>query len=359
MRTHDVLAERFHVWADDFESTAPMYAELARCTADEPELLHLLARAPVEQQLPVLLFASVHALVLAEPDLELGAFYPSVRGGIARPDGAFNAFRSLCLDRQHDIERLVTTRVTQTNEIGRCRLFLPALSQLEPGLGPLSLVDVGASAGLNLFLDHYRYSFTADHHVGPPTGVELVGEFRGGAQPTQISIPDITGRLGIDRFPVDLSDADERTWLRACIWPEQAQRLRRLDAAIEVALSMPPTIRAGDATAELASAIDTALHVGHPVVMNSWVLNYLSASERKAYFAELNRLGQRHDLTWVFAESPDLCSDVPFPAHPIRPQLTLLMLVTWRDGERSVRHLADCHPHGEWLHWVDEPVSWS
>jgi hypothetical protein len=357
MDSFEHLAGKFEEWAQDFHRVAPMYAGLARGIAGDPELLALLAEAPEEQQLPVLLFASVHSLVLAEPELAMAAFYPSVRAGVSTFDGAFEAFRELCRSRRADIAALVTTRATQTNEVGRCRLYLPALSLIAGELGPLSLVDVGASAGLNLFLDRYHYAFMPGGEVGTTSEVTLTCQVRGERRPTRLDMPVVAGRLGIDRSPIDLGDRDDRNWLRACVWPEQTERLQRLDAAIAIALSMPAEIRRGDATTSLDDAIAVARQSGHPVVMNSWVLNYLSTHERRSYVAELDRIGARTELSWVFAESPRLCEGLPWPANPHRPDLTALMLVSWRQGTRSVRHLADCHPHGEWLRWVDEPVS--
>ncbi|MCA1480838.1 DUF2332 family protein, partial [Bradyrhizobium sp. NBAIM08] len=63
---------------DDFASSVPMYADLARRIANDDELLALLGHAPAEQRLPVLLFASVHSLVLADPTVALGQYYASV-----------------------------------------------------------------------------------------------------------------------------------------------------------------------------------------------------------------------------------------------------------------------------------------
>ncbi len=64
------LASAFREWSDAFVRSVPMYAGLAARIADDPELLDILAHAPLEQQLPVLLFNAVHSLVLEDPTLE-------------------------------------------------------------------------------------------------------------------------------------------------------------------------------------------------------------------------------------------------------------------------------------------------
>ena len=58
---------------------------------------------------------------------------------------------------------LLATRTTQTNEVGRCGLFLPVFGMLADEVGPLGHIDVGTSGGLNLLLDRYEYRYrTAD-----------------------------------------------------------------------------------------------------------------------------------------------------------------------------------------------------
>lgn len=355
MNWHTRLSASFTQFAVDFDRAVPMYATLAREIGGDPELIDILGQAPPEQQFPVLLFAAVHALVLDEPSLALGEYYPSVTPN-PRVGDVFSVFRSLCLDRREQLVSTVATRATQTNEVGRCRFYLPALSRLARETGPLSLVDVGASAGLNLFVDRFRYSYGHEFTLGPTSNVVLSGDFRGDVRPQTLTMPAVVGRLGIDRSPLVLSDRTDRTWLKACVWPEQLERFKRLEAAIDIAGSENFEIRRGDAVHELASAVHDARTAGHPVVMNSWVLNYLTPEHRLDYVNELDRLGSVADQSWVFAESPQLCDHLPFPADPVRPNSTLLMLVTWRSGVRTVRHLADCHPHGEWVHWIDEPV---
>ena len=73
-------------------------------------------------------------------------------------------FADFCHLHRAAIERLVATRSTQTNEVGRCSALLPGLcliaSQYEWN-EPLSLLDLGTSAGLNLLFDDYAYTYRA------------------------------------------------------------------------------------------------------------------------------------------------------------------------------------------------------
>jgi hypothetical protein len=242
-------------------------------------------------------------------------------------------------------------RSTQTNEVGRCALFVPALGIVAEEVGALALVDVGTSGGLNLQLDRYEYRYEPGGRVGRDSSVVLVCGTRGDVSVPR-RLPEITGRIGLDRTPIDVADPVAARWLTACVWPDQADRFHRLEAAIAIACADPPEIRAGDAVDDLGATVGRARRHGHPVVLNSWVLNYLPDDRRVAYVDELDRIGADHDLTWVFAESPALCPGLPFPTGPADQHVTALVLVRWRDGRRSASHLGIAHPHGYWLHWA-------
>ncbi len=54
------LTRRFRESAATTSNRAPLYRALSSGIADDPDLVRLLRHAPVEQQLPVLLFASAH-----------------------------------------------------------------------------------------------------------------------------------------------------------------------------------------------------------------------------------------------------------------------------------------------------------
>ncbi len=252
------------------------------------------------------------------------------------------------------LRTLLATRTTQTNEVGRCAIFLPALGLLGDEVGPLGLLDVGASGGLNLLLDRYEYRYESHAgvvaRVGGPSPVVLEAATTGPV-PVPARLPVIAVRLGIDQHPIDVSDDDEARWLEACVWPDQPDRFHRLVAAIEIARQTPPELLAGDAVTSLAAGVESVGASAHPVVTNSWVLNYLTAEDRIAYLDELDRIGAHRDLSWIYVEAPALIPELPNGPDAKDPHRTVLSVARWRSGRRSVEHLATCHPHGFWIHW--------
>ncbi len=164
-------------------SDAPLYADLAAGIADDPALAGLLLAAPPPQRLPVLLFASVHWLLLADPTAPLARFYPNLpvppnsSGG--RRSSAIDAFRDFCVERSGELAELLSTRRTQTNEIGRSALFVPSFGELAAECGPLAHVDVGASAGLNLLIPHYDFVYDPGGTVTSGSTVTITCSTRG------------------------------------------------------------------------------------------------------------------------------------------------------------------------------------
>lgn len=363
MADADELAERFRHFAVTAATLrAPLYARLSEYIADDSALVALLGHAPEQQQIPVLLLNGVHSLLLGDRTgqraSQLAAHYPNLAGAddVAHGDPA-RLFREFALEHAAELQALLATRSTQTNEVGRCAQFLPVLGLLETELRtadgdtvPLAHVDVGTSAGLNLQLPRYAYDYVPGGRVGGPSPVELRCSARGPV-PVPAAMPSIVRSIGLDRDPIDVLDDDEVRWLEACVWPDQADRFARLVAAIAMARADPPDVRKGDAVDDLASVVSEAAGHGHPVVTNSWVLNYLPDHARLAYVAELGRLGSEGDLSWIIAEAPAQTPGLPVISIDPDEQNTVISLVRWRGGTRTTQRLGTAHPHGAWVNW--------
>ena len=180
---------------------APLYRALSNGIADDLDLVRLLRHAPVEQRLPVLLFACTHYLLLDEPDSELAQWYPNLTTDHRSPDdpALMPTFKRFVDDRERALVDLLATHKTQTNEVGRCGSFLPALALIADEMGPLGHLDIGASGGLNLLLDQYEYHFSDKpvpgaertvHVVGGPSEVVLDVTTRGPV-PLPDRVPDV------------------------------------------------------------------------------------------------------------------------------------------------------------------------
>ncbi len=324
------LAFKFRAFAErEVVATSPLYAAICRAVADRPDVLSLLLGATGGQRRPNLLLAAVHYLLLQGGDGELARYYPSL-GGTRRPDAACGElFAEFALAHRVEVEALIRSRRIQTNEVGRCTGLLLALGLLAE---PLALIDVGASAGLNLNLDRYGYDY-GEH--GCLTGEEaapvLRCQVRRGQPPVPAHIPRICWRVGIDLAPLDPADAATGRWLDALIWPEHIERRQTLRQALAVARRHPVEVRCGDAVELLPVVVAEAPKGATLVVTHANTLAYFSISQR----LRLAELCHQARAAVVSLEGE--------PGQPWHRNLLQL------DG----RTLAICDPHGAWIEWTE------
>jgi len=361
------LAEQFRRFALGVgRDGAARYAAIAEGVASDEALLALVAGAPPDQRRPNILLAAVHFLLLSGIDDPLAAHYPTVlawRGedpAGARPEHAdpFGAFAAFCVRHREAVAQLVATRATQTNEVGRCRAILPALSTVAARAGaPVGVVELGAAAGLNLLFDRYGYDFDGVPSGDTSSPVQLRCEVREGRPPT--ALPPVAARVGLDRRPVDVRDDDQARWLLACQWPDHLDRFEIARQALAVSRSVadPPVLRRGDAVADLASVVAEVPGDAHLCVLHTWVAAYLTPEDQRALCDAVAAVASTRPVSWLFAEAPYEVPGLPVPPPPggrVRGATALVLVEESPGAARVARRLADVHAHGRWLHWYGD-----
>ena len=337
-----------------------VYERLSEGIAGDEDTLRLLMQTPQEQRRPSLLLAAVNLLLASHPDSALAAYYPT-HGGLRPVDARlFPAFSAFCAEHRGDLVRLLREGSTQTNEIRRCVALRAGLAHVQRRWpGPLALAEAGASAGLNLLFDRYRYRLGGDKPTSAASQVVIGCQPRGSAPAGQVlgAIPEVTSRLGIDREPVNLADPAARAWLEAFIWPEQTDDLATLRAAIDVARTAPAlAVVRGDATTDTARLL-SGLPGDEPVVVfTASLLSYLTPGGRAAFADQLRLAAGRRPVAWVFAEAPGLAATMnltaPALAGPLAQRNTLYLVGASLQGpgnghDDSLLALAD--PYLRWL----------
>lgn len=246
------LAERMRRPADALlrDGRSPLYEVLIRGAADDLAgggvVAELFADVPTPPgSVPALrLMAALHRVVLAGDAPDLAGYYPSA-GGRRAPDGAWPVAAAVLRDRFAQIRDLLGRRV-QTNEPGHAAALYGGLLWLtERHELPIHLLQLDACAGLHLTVDRY----------GLRVGGALLGD---AASPLTFEEPwigspvhdppgaaralRIVGRAGCDSAPLDAASAEDRLTLRSYLWPDEPERLARLDAALAIAASDPPAV---------------------------------------------------------------------------------------------------------------------
>jgi hypothetical protein len=317
--------------------------------------------APPLQRLPVLWFACLHRVCLEHPKDPLSAFFSDVCPSAEefRTPESLQAedLQAFCERHRTVLSDLLSTRNTQTNEVGRCAALLPVILQIEEETNrPILLLDVGTSAGLNLHLDKYNYRYDPGIEIlVDPVAPLLHCGLRGNHAAPQ-RVPRIVARRGIDTNPLDVTDPDDMLWLRSCVWADQIDRSRILTQAIDIARRHAVDIYRADATTDLAPHLHAMLEMaseqqGHLILVTTWVLSYLSTEQIAAFEAVLDDFGRNHDFTWLGAEQPDQVLPIRIATESDSQHLTHIVTRRWRSGIAEQTTWATAHPHGYWMHW--------
>jgi hypothetical protein len=299
-------------------TTSPLYQSLSRTVAANGLLLDLAGRGRPGQYPTFLFFGAVHRLLLRGADHRLARFYPSIAGASAlSPADAGPALVSFCQAFETELKETISTRLVQTNQVQRAlglRLGLATIARDVPG--PVHLIEVGASAGLNLRFDRYGYQVGGRRYGDLTSPVQLIADLHGTAPLADLDVlPQVASVLGVDLSPVDVLDPDARGWLEALVWPENHRQRALLTAAFALAAADPPPIRAGDAI-DLLPAIAAELPAGQPrVVFHSATRMHVPADRLEAFDTAIARLNDTGPLWWLSIEGSADPDPRPRPAR--------------------------------------------
>lgn len=259
--------------ADDLDRGGPT-AEICRGHLDAPraDALHLR------------LLAGIFRVVLRGQAPDLADFYPCL-GGTGDPRDAWPVVQPVLVDHRDELRRALDLP-PQTNEVGRTACLLIGLF-LALGRRPypaIRLLEVGASAGLALGVDRYRFTGrgwawgSADSPLTLETGAD-------GVVPRRFTV---TERRGCDLAPVDVTTPDGADHLASFVWPFDLERHRRLAAAVEVTRRYPVTVDRAPASTWLAAQLDRPPSDDVlTVVWQSITEQYWSAAESQAVAATI------------------------------------------------------------------------
>ncbi|MEC9347500.1 MAG: DUF2332 family protein [Pseudomonadota bacterium] len=281
---------------------------------------------------------ALHALVLSGQAPALAAIYPP--HPMPAADDAFWAVVMAAIRAHGPFLLDFLDHPPQTNETGRSAVLMLGFQEVARRTGlPLAMFEIGASAGLNMNWDAFAYDYAGATWGPADSPVRLVPEWRGATPPDLVSVT-VAGRMACDRNPLDLTDTAERLRLRSYVWPDQPDRLARLDGAIGIALARGHVPVRADA-ADWAEANLPAPRPGATrVVYHSIFWQYLPRAIQARLVACFETTGAAapadSPFAWVRME--------PDPDDIWRARLSVRI---WPDGTERV--LAHCDYHGRWI----------
>lgn len=206
--------------------------------------------------LPLRAAGALHGLVLEGRAPRLAAAYPPAEG---------EGLHELACEAIRQEADWIGARLDlppQTNEVGRSAVLIAAAHWLAAVTGlPMRLSELGASAGLNLNFDHYALAGPGWQRGAADPAITLRPDWTGEAPPA--AGLRVTGRAGTDLLPLD--PARDRLRLLSYIWPDQAERLARMQVALDLAARLGTAVAREDAAAFLQRRLtrppDGTLHL--------------------------------------------------------------------------------------------------
>jgi hypothetical protein len=264
------------------------------------------------------MMGAVHRLALQGQVPELARFYPSC-GGTAALEPAWKAFRRTIAEQMPYLRPLLL-RPVQTNEIGRCGPLLGGFLLIAHRTRlPLRLLEIGASAGLNLQWDQYRYTWPGGAWGNPHSPIALHSVFTSDGAPP---LGDVTvaERRGCDPAPLDPSLPECRLTLRSFVWADQLERMRNLEQAMEVAGRSQLRVERAGATEWLNSRLSEPAGRVATVLFHSIVWQYINRQERKDLLDLIQEKGSRatadSPFAWLRMEPGEKSAEVKLAIFP-------------------------------------------
>jgi len=339
------LPARFRRHADMLVGSgrSPLYIELMRAAAEDIEAGGEVARlfegieAPPGAVPQLRLMAALHYLVLSGRAPELAAFYPSA-GGDRPPAEVWPVCLATIAEHFEQVkERL--HRTVQTNEPGRSAVLFAGLLWLTERHGrPIRLLEVGASAGLNLLADRYAY-VVGDLELGDPSSpLRFVDPWD--PPPTAdlaaaAASLRIAARAGCDIAPLDPRLPDDQLTLLSYIWPDELHRIERMRAALSVAARDPVPVVARPGSEWLREALAAVQDGELAVVWHSVMRQYVEPGEWAAIEGVLR----------------DRADTVRLSMEPALDRSARMELTVHDPAGAAAHRLAVCDDHGLPIRW--------
>lgn len=336
----NVLSERFRVFAEkECKDSSSLYEHLAGNIANDLDLLKLAAHSKHGQPVPNLLLGAVHYLLLNGVEHELSAYYASIVNEPKKSSGAIICFKDFCMQNESNIVQLLENKLVQTNEVRRCAYLYPSFCRIyKLTKKPLTLIEIGTSAGLQLLWDKYTYYYnTSNQKYGSEhSTLEISAEIIGDRLPLLFEqSPPVARRIGLDLHVNNLNDSEDYLWLKALIWPEHKERNAYFEKAAHCLKSQPIELIEGDGVSILPDIVPTVSHDSSICIFHTHVANQIPAAAKKKLSEQIQCLGKEREVFHLYNNMWDLD----------------LHLDYYVNGKEYCKTLAETDGHGRWFKW--------
>jgi hypothetical protein len=342
-----------HFGEVDAAGTSPLYERVAVALSESGEALRAIEAAPARKRHPTVILAALHDLALAGRAPALAAAYAAADG-----DAAAGAAIDTLLRMTDSVVALAVRRQPLAFETGRCAVLYPAIAEAarRVGANAVGLIDVGCSAGLNLHVDRVGITYSNGQSLGDPSSpVQLSSSIVGDRPLPTRAMPEVVARVGIDLDPVDVTDAEDARWVRACLWPDQPARVARLDAEMALAATAPPLLLRGNAVEVLPDAFARVPADALPIVITTWALSRFPLESRLRFLHRLDDAAAGRVVAWVSAEGVGVAPAIPTLGDRRASGHSIIGLAVFDGSALRAEAIGRCWSQGRMLAWLAGP----
>jgi hypothetical protein len=234
-------------------------------------------------------------------------------------------------------------------------VLYPAIAEAahRAGANAVGLIDVGRSAGLNLNVDRVGITYSNGQSLGDPSSpVQLSSSIAGDRLIPARAIPEVVARVSIDLDPIDVTNADDARWLRACLCPDQPEQAARLEAELALAATAPPLLLPGDAVEALPDALAHVPSGALPVVTTTWALSGFPLGSRLRFLRRLDEAATGRAVAWVSAEGVGVAPAIPTLGDRPASGHSIIGLALFAHSAMRAEAVGRCWSQGRFLTWL-------
>ena len=369
MGSASTLAQAYRRFAEaDRSDASPLYRRIALALSESDQALRAIEAVPARKRNPAVILAALHDLALAGRAPALAAAYASAADGgdggdgaagddadAAAGDDAARAAIDTLLRMTDAIADIAVRRPVQADETGRYAVLYPAITEAarRAGADAVGLIDLGCSAGLNLNVDRVGITYSDGPSLGDPSSPvqQSSSIVHDRPLPTR-AMPEVVARIGVDLDPVDVTDADDARWPRACLPPDQPERRAWLDAEMALAATAPRLLLRGDPVQLLPDAIASVPAGVLPVVTTTWALSPFSLEARQRFLRRLEEAATGRAVAWVSAEGVGVAPTVPTLGDRPASGHSIIGLALFGLSAQPAEAIGRCWSRGRVLAWL-------
>ncbi len=330
---------------EECKGSSELYYKLTHRIAEDTDILRLAAHVRYGQPIPNSFLASVHFLLLANPNEELAKYYPSISGSEAE-EIPYEIFRKFCFDNADKIKAIIAERIVQTNVISRCSYLAVIFSRLIAARPDkkVTTIDIGTSAGLTLNWDKYEYHYSNGLTIGK-SPAKVTAEVRDSLLPESHLPNKNIRKIGIDQHIIDPTNAEEARWLRALIWPDQLERFAALNEALKIDSLKDIEFVQASAVIDFEKVISGISKDELLIVYCTHAMYQFPMEMREDFWKMLDKTGKGRDFFFLSAEG------IKTQREKYQTNNTVVELTTYKDGLKTPTLMAEVNSHGRWFIW--------